>query len=188
MHIKNNELPRGYISFSAWKLWQTSQDGYYKKYILNVAERTTEALARGKKFAEAQEIKNGEFGEVEIECLTKNGLRLYGKLDFYDGYKIIDDKTSRNFKNIHKRSEEQILFYQLIIYRSTGRIVEGELHHWQTRDDMAILLGEEEIDSSATIYKCKKPSVKKLLALEKKLEKDVINILKYLKWKSQNSK
>ena len=183
MKIDNKNLPRGYMSFSAWKLWTSSQEGYYKKYILNQSERTTEALARGKRFAEAQELKNGAFGEVAIECFTKNGLKLYGKLDFYDGNKIVDDKTSRNFKNIHKRSEEQILYYQLIIFRSDLRIVDGELHHWQTRDDMEILMGHEEIDIKPTIYKCKKPTKSKLLALEKKIEKDVRNIIKYIQWK-----
>jgi len=183
MQIDNKDLPRGYLSFSAWKLWTSSQEGYYKKYILNAPERTTEALARGKKFAEAQELKNGVFGEVAIECFTKNGLKLYGKLDFYDGYKIVDDKTSRDFKKIHKRSEEQILYYQLIIFRTDERIVGGELHHYQTRDDMAILMGEAEIDEKPTIYKCKKPSKAKLIALEKKIEKDVRNIIKYIKWK-----
>lgn len=187
MQIDNNNLPRGYMSFSGWKLWNSSQDNYYKKYILNAPERTTEALARGKRFAEAQELKNGAFGEVAIECFTRNGLKLYGKLDFYDGSKIIDDKTSRNFKNIHKRSEEQILYYQLIIFRSDNKIVDGELHHYQTRDDMEILMGHEEIDAKPTIYKCKKPTKAKLLALEKKIEKDVINIIKYIKWK-QNLK
>lgn len=182
--IKNKGLPKGYLSFSAWKLWQTSQDSYYQKYILNAPDKNTEALARGKRFAEAQELKNGVYGEVNIECLTKNGLKLYGKLDFYDGNKIVDDKTSKNFKNIHKRSEEQILFYQLIIYRTDGRIVDGELHHWQTRDDMEILLGHEEIDSKPTVYPCKKPTKAKLLAYERKIERDAINIIKYLQWKS----
>lgn len=184
MQIKNSDLPKGYISFSAWKLWQTSQKKFYDKYILGQEERKTEALILGKKFAEQQEIKNGKYGEIEIECITSNGLKLYGKCDYYDGKKIIDDKTSRNFKNIHKRAEEQILFYQLIVYKSAKKIVEGEIHHYQTQDDMALLLGEEKIDSTATVYKCKKPTVKKLLALEKKIEKDTLNIIKYLKWKS----
>lgn len=184
MQIDNQNLPRGYISFSSWKLWQSSQDKWYSKYILGESERQTEALTRGKKFAEAQEIKNGKYGEIEIECITKNGLKLYGKCDFYDGFKIIDDKTSRNFKNIHKRSEEQILFYQLIIFRSDNRIVDGELHHYQTRDDMAILMGEEEIDEKPTIYKCKKPTKAELLKIEKKIENDTKNIIKYIQWKN----
>lgn len=183
MQIKNEELPKGYLSFSAWKLWQTSQDKFFNKYVLGEEDRRTEALILGKKFAESQEIKNGKYGEVPIECITKNGLKLYGKCDFYDGKTIIDDKTSKNFKNIHKKAEEQILFYQLIIYRSEGKVVNGEIHHWQTRDDMEILLLGSEIDEKPTIYKCKKPTVKKLLSLEKKIEKDTINIIKYLKWK-----
>lgn len=184
MLIDNKDLPRGYISFSAWNLWNTSQDKFYAKYVLGEEERRTEALILGKKFAEAQELKNGKYGEIEIECVTSNGLKIYGKCDYFDGEKIIDDKTSRNFKNIHKRAEEQILFYQLIVYRSFNKIVDGEIHHYQTRDDMAILMGEAEIDEKPTIYKCKKPTVKKLLTLEKKLEKDAINIINYIKWKS----
>lgn len=182
--IENNNLPKGYISFSAWKLWQTSKEKFYSKYILGEEERRTEALILGKKFAEEQEIKNGKYGEIAIECFTLNGLKIYGKCDFFDGKKIIDDKTSKNFKNIHKRAEEQILFYQLIVFRSYNKIVEGEIHHYQTRDDMDILLGHEQIDNKPTIYKCKKPTIKKLLALEKKLEKDAINIIKYLQWKN----
>lgn len=184
MLINNQNLPKGYLSFSAWKLWQTSQEKFYNKYILGEEEKKTEALILGKKFAEAQEIKNGKYGEIEIECVTSNGLKLFGKCDFYDGETIIDDKTSKNFKNIHKRSEEQILFYQLIVYRSSNKIVKGEIHHWQTRDDMAILMGEEQIDDKATVYKCRKPTVKRLLALEKKLEQDANNIIKYIQWKN----
>lgn len=184
MLIENQKLPKGYISFSAWKLWQSSQEKFYNKYILGEVERATEALTRGKKFAEAQELKNGKYGEIEIECITTNGLKLYGKCDKYDGNTIIDDKTSRDFSKIHKRAEEQILFYQLIIHRSTGKIVDGELHHYQTRDDMAILFGEAEIDEKPTVYKCKKPTLKQLAVFEKKIEKDAINIIKYLKWKN----
>ncbi len=182
--LENNKLPRGYISFSAWKLWQTSQENFFRKYVLGEEEKRTFALTLGKRFAEQQEVKNGKFGEIEIECFTKNGLKLYGKCDFYDGSKIIDDKTSRNFKNIHKRAEEQILFYQLIVYRQEGRIVDGEIHHWQTQDDMDILLGAQEIADTATVYLCKKPTIKRLLALERKIEKDADNIIKYLKWKN----
>jgi len=178
-------LPKGYLSFSAWKLWSSSQEKYFDKYVLNKEERVTEALARGKKFAEEQELKNGIYGEVPIECVTTNGVKLYGKCDYFDGDTIIDDKTSQNFKNIHKRSEEQILFYQLIIYKATGKIVKGELHHYQTRDDMAILLGQAEMDTHATVYKCKKPTLLQLKKLEKKIETDVRNIIKYLQWKQQ---
>lgn len=183
--IKNSDLPRGYISFSAWKLWSSSQEKYYAKYVLGETERQTEALLRGKKFAESQETLRGKFGEVPIECLTQKGLKLYGKLDFYDGKTIVDDKTSKNFANIHKRSEEQILFYQLIIYRRDGFIPRGELHHYQTNDDMAILLGEKEINNKPTIYLCKQPTVKKLLSLEKKIERDTKDIIKYIKWKQK---
>jgi len=181
--INTNDLPRGYLSFSGYKLWLSSQQKYFDKYIIGTEERYSEALLRGKLFAEQQEIKNGIYGEIEIDCVTDKGVKLFGKLDFFDGTTIIDDKTSMNFSNIKKRSEEQILFYQLILYKKHGKVFNGELHHYQTQNDMAILLGDKEIADTATIYKCKKPTIKVLKDLEKKIEKDVINIINYITWK-----
>lgn len=137
-------LPKSYLSYSAYSLWKSNKDGYRKKYYENIASIETPQTRFGKeqhaKMEESPEVRGSE---TRIECKIDDDLKLMGYVDSLDPdtLKIIDFKFSHLSKtgkepwdDIKVRKHEQFPYYCLIVRCMFDRYnPEVELHWHETK-------------------------------------------------------
>lgn len=133
------DLPRKYLSYSAFSLWKSSKDSFRKRYYLNEEIFDTQQSRFGKEQHERMEASPDVKGsETKIEC-TIDGIPLLGYVDSLcpDTLKIIDFKFSHLSKtgkepwdNVKVRKHQQFPFYCLIVKGMFDRY-NGEVElHW----------------------------------------------------------
>ena len=97
-------LPKNYLSFSQYALWNSSKGSYRKRYYLNQKPPTTKQMEFGKKIARILEDKNNNLDfvpqypvpEEKIEVEIK-GVKLLGFIDTFDP----EECKYREFKTGH---------------------------------------------------------------------------------------
>lgn len=144
-------LPRGYLSYSAWDLWTKSPTQFRKRYYENETPFETTETRFGKKIADLLEsgikidgIDHCEEVEYPFD-FEHEGLRLYGRLDGFNpsDFSIIEIKTGHANKDgkapwdaVKVRKHKQLVFYALVI----------ELMHGQVNDLVRLFWLETEFE------------------------------------------
>jgi len=137
------ELPRNYLSYSAFALWKSSKESYRKRYYLNEETFDTIQSRFGKEQHQVMESNTDVKGsETKIEC-DLGEVKLLGYVDSLcpDTLKIIDFKFSHKsatgkdpWDTVKVRKHQQFPYYCLIVNKSYGRYnPEVELHWHETR-------------------------------------------------------
>jgi len=132
-------LPRKYLSYSAFSLWKSSKDQYRKRYYLNEEIFDTVQSRFGKEQHERMEENPDVKGsETKIECEIE-GIPILGYVDSLDPdtLKIIDFKFSHLSKSgkepwdiVKVRKHQQFPFYCLIVKTIHGKYNEEVELHW----------------------------------------------------------
>lgn len=137
------DLPRKYLSYSAFSLWKSSKDAFRRRYYLNEEIFSTLQSEFGKAQHERMEANPDVKGsETKIDC-TCDGIPLLGYVDSLDPdtLKIIDFKFSHLSKTgkepwdiVKVRKHQQFPFYCLIVKEKYGKYnPEVELHWHETK-------------------------------------------------------
>lgn len=137
-------LPKGYLSYSAWSLWKQSKESYRKRYYLNEKAPETPQTRFGKEQHAIKEADESVVGsETQLKAEISEGLMIMGFLDSLDPdtLKIIDFKFSHLSKTgkepwdaVKVRKHEQFPFYCLMVKVNFGRFnPECELHWHETK-------------------------------------------------------
>lgn len=133
-----NELPRPYISYSAYHLWRTSKDQYRKRYYENEKPLETIETKFGKQIADwlesndprTKHIPNYLAREYDIEVMIE-GTRVIGRIDGFDETRIrfLDHKSSHKDKDgkvpwdkVKVRKLEQLPFYSMLLKEKFGKV------------------------------------------------------------------
>ncbi|MGV8131605.1 MAG: hypothetical protein ACP5N7_05905 [Candidatus Pacearchaeota archaeon] len=136
--MNNNKLPRGYISYSAYKLWKTSKDSFRKRYYENEEPFETIETKFGKKIAEwlesddprVRHVPNYLNREYDLDKVIE-GTRVIGRLDGFDKdrLKFLDHKSSHCDKDgkppwnkAKVRQLDQLPFYSMLIKEIYGKV------------------------------------------------------------------
>lgn len=159
-------LPRGYLSYSAYSLWQSDKTRFRQKYYEGIDNFQTAETIFGHKIAKSLEdgqkiegIKEYEKAEKKIEVELVEGLKILGYLDGFteETLKIIELKTGHLDKNgkapwdnLKVRRHKQLVFYCLLVNLKYGKYnpdvtlqwLETEFKREQIEFDGHILLGE----------------------------------------------
>lgn len=118
-------LPRGYLSYSAWQLWLQDKNRFRKKYYEGIDDFQTVETIFGKKIAKQLE-KDGSIkgSEYRISVKLNRDIKLLGYLDEFDEetLAITEYKTGhKNLKgqapwnNLKVRRHKQLVFYCLLV-------------------------------------------------------------------------
>lgn len=130
-------LPKGYLSYSAYDLWKKSKEQYRKRYYMNEKQfDTAETL-----FGKATDTHLDEGGTIDgvinfnnpqysVEVEYK-GLKLLSRLDDFnaDTLQILERKTGhKNLQGkspwdiVKVRKHQQLLFYSTVIELKHGKV------------------------------------------------------------------
>lgn len=202
------DLPRKYLSYSAFSLWKSSKDAFRKRYYLNEEIFDTQQSRFGKEQHEIMENNPDVKGsESKIECVIE-GIPLLGYVDSLcpDTLKIIDFKFSHLSKtgkepwdNVKVRKHQQFPFYCLIVKGMYDRYNEEVELHWHettfkenTREfDGHILTtdrrGDMEVTGRVEIFKrnIEEYELENIKNEIIKISKEISN--DYTLWKSTNN-
>ena len=138
--MKTYNLPRGYLSYSAYSLWKSSKDQYRKRYYLNEPSFQSAETVFGKKVHEKFEKDDYVVGsETMIEVDLTPELKLLGYIDSFniDNLSFVDYKTGHLSKagkvpwdNLKVRKHKQLVFYSLLIRIKYGSYNKKAQLHW----------------------------------------------------------
>lgn len=124
-------LPKPYVSWSQYELWNRSRAAYQRKYFMGEEQYSTVYMNAGIDFATM--VEKGEaltdivplesekeyYGEVVID-----GVKLMGKLDAYDGETIYEVKTGTKLWDKERAENHgQLLFYQLLVGKKPCKLI-----------------------------------------------------------------
>jgi len=131
-------LPRGYLSWSAYSLWKKSKDQYRKRYYLNEDSFETRETRFGKHVG--KKVEDGESVHVDllqysvkehpivVDC---EGVTLKGYIDQFnpETCSILEMKTGHlnpqgkvPWDNIKVRKHGQLPFYSLMVELKYGKV------------------------------------------------------------------
>lgn len=158
--MKNTKLPKEYLSYSQYALWNSNKDAYRRRYYLNEKSPETAETIFGKKVGRyLEELDKTAVTDEEREILNKveryskpeykieidlEGTKLLGYLDSFDPKKkrFLEYKTSHKNKQgedywTHKKvqNHEQLDFYSLLV----------EMKHGKVQDDCKLVYMETEV-------------------------------------------
>lgn len=160
-------LPRGYLSWTQFILWKSSQETYRKRYHVKGDSFQNDEMRYGKRVAEHLEKDTEEDDEIikalgsllprypkmgyEMRAVLKSkGCEIH-LLSFFDTYKprnhaFREDKTGR-VPWTQKKAEKhkQLFFYALVIYLKTGKIPKEVHLDWietKTKDGVVSATGK----------------------------------------------
>lgn len=184
-------LPRGYLSYSAYDLFNKDKQGYIDKYILGKKDFDTVQSRFGREMHKIKEQDNSVQGsETRLECIIDSNLKLLGYLDSLDtDYKVIDFKFSHRDKSgkapwnkLKVRKHKQFVMYCLLVKNIYGTYNKNcEIHWHETKKESletkvnGVILGCNSFNMSLTGYVEK--IERKVYAYEiKALEKDLIRV------------
>jgi hypothetical protein len=202
------ELPRPYLSYSAFSLWKSSKEGFRKRYYLNEQIFDTQQSRFGKEqHSKMEENPDVKGSETRLECEVE-GIKLLGYVDSLcpDTLKIIDFKFSHLSKTgkepwdvVKVRKHQQFPFYCLMVKTLHGKYNPDVELHWHetkfndnTREfDGHILTTDRRGDMDVT----GKVSIIKRTVAEYELDnikEEIINVTReisndYTLWKSTNN-
>jgi hypothetical protein len=131
-------LPRGYLSYSAWKLWRTSKPAFRKRYYDNEEPFSTPETVFGKQIAEwlennddrVKHIPNYIGKEHDLKKVI-DGVKILGRLDGFDPVlrRFLDHKTGHADKDgnppwnrIKVHRHDQLPFYSWLIKEIYGSV------------------------------------------------------------------
>lgn len=129
-------LPRGYLSYSAYTLWNQSKDRFARKYFLGEDDFSTAETEFGKKIAEQLETERDDeiipytHSEYDIKEELVPGLMLLGRLDGFDEdtLKVSEIKSGHRNKDgkapwdrLKVRKHKQLPFYCLLVLLKFGK-------------------------------------------------------------------
>ena len=144
------DLPRGYLSYSAFDLWCRNKDQFRKRYYESEKPFETPETLFGKKIAEMIEnnehhddkivskIINYPCKEYEIEVDVK-GLKIVGRLDqFHDTeYRVHEIKTGHRSPSgkvpwdpVKVRKHKQLVWYSLLVELKHGKVHPEVILQW----------------------------------------------------------
>lgn len=155
MKLKKNKilLPRGYLSYSALQLWESSKPKYWAKYYYGEEGfQGGKEMQYGKRFAEA--IESGEDEDILISAVSSlipkypkiefeikvefNGMILLGKLDSFDPKtkSFLEYKTGKtHWTQAKVNADDQITTYFMLIYLKYKKIPKyADLIWFQTEE------------------------------------------------------
>lgn len=129
-------LPKGYLSYSAYALWKQSPARYISKYFEGEDDFRTVETEFGKKIAEQLETERDDGiipytkSEYDIKEELDPGLFILGRLDGFDEdtLKVSEIKTGHKNKagkspwdNVKVRKHKQLPFYCLLVLLRFGK-------------------------------------------------------------------
>jgi hypothetical protein len=130
-------LPKKYLSYSAYYLWKTNPNEFRRRYYLNEPSIETTETIFGKKVDEhidgGEKIKgiiDYEKKQFKITINLDDGLTLLGYLDAFDpdNLAILERKTGHLSKdgkapwdNVKVKKHAQLVFYSLLVNEKFGR-------------------------------------------------------------------
>lgn len=122
-------LPKPYLSYSAFALWIKDKNAFRKRYYENVKPFETAETIFGKKVHE--HLENTRIGrEKRIEVELVPGLKLLGYIDEFneETLEISDDKTGHldakgkpPWNAVKVRKHKQLVFYELLVLIAYGK-------------------------------------------------------------------
>lgn len=131
-------LPRKYLSYSAFDLWLKNPEAYRRKYYLGEPDFQTAETMFGKTIAEKLEGGHAPEGlmlyknkEYRIEVELEEGLRLLGYLDAFneDDLSILEFKTGHldskgkvPWDKVKVQKHKQLVFYSLLVKLKYGKV------------------------------------------------------------------
>lgn len=130
------ELPRGYLSQSAYVLWKQSKDRFRRKYYEGEPDFETAETRFGKEFADKLEKERGDevipykLSEYDIKVEVEPTLWLLGRLDGFDEdtLKVSEIKSGHKNKKgkapwdaVKVRKHVQLPFYCLLVELKFGK-------------------------------------------------------------------
>lgn len=145
MDMDKYNLPRGYISYSAYTLWKSSKKGYRNRYYLNeegfqtpqtmFGKATDEHLDNGGKIDGVIEMSHNQY-KIEAE---HEGLNLLGYLDAFDEptLQILERKTGHlnpkgkaPWDRMKVRRHKQLVYYSILVEKKFGEVNEEVILQW----------------------------------------------------------
>lgn len=124
-------LPRPYLSFSAYDLWCKNKDAFRRRYYENEKPFETIETIFGKEVHRLKEVDDTVKGsETRIEVELVPGLKLLGYIDSLDEetLMIIDFKTGHRdskgnppWNKVKVYKHKQLVFYCLLVLLKYGR-------------------------------------------------------------------
>lgn len=201
------DLPRKYLSYSAFILWLKDREAFRRKYYLNEPSFENTETIFGKKVHEQFEKDGSVIGsETHIETYLTEGLKLLGNLDSFDekSLSIIDFKTGHLDKNgrmpwdkVKVQKHKQLVFYSLLVWLKFGKYNRTAHLKWietrfkeKTSEFKGHTLKAESRELELTGYT--KTFTRKIYKYEiQKLKKEIIKVAKeisedYTQWKKKN--
>jgi hypothetical protein len=135
--MNNFNLPKKYLSYSAFSLWQKDKGAFRRKYYLGEPSFETWETIFGKTIAERLEkgdkidgVEQVPIAEYRIELDLVPGLRLLGYLDGFDDekLKITEFKTGHlspdgkaPWDKLKVRRHKQLVFYAMLVLLKFGK-------------------------------------------------------------------
>jgi hypothetical protein len=138
-------LPRSYLSYSAFTLWQKDKDAYRRKYYLGEPSFENAETIFGKKTAEHLEDNEIEgvivydTREYRIEVELEEGLKLLGYLDRFNSPTLsileiktghLDSKGKVPWDKIKVQKHKQLVFYSLLVKLKHGKVDPVTILQW----------------------------------------------------------
>lgn len=143
-------LPKPYISCSAYSLWKSSKDSFRKRYYLNKKPFETPETRFGKvigKMLEDNEHHKDKFASLLINYpkkefgieVEKDGLVILGRLDQFDdvNLKIMELKTGHKDKKgnvpwdkLKVQKHTQLVWYSLLVELKFGKVHPEVILQW----------------------------------------------------------
>lgn len=130
-------LPKKYLSYSAYNLWQTNKDEFRQRYYEGKPSIVTPETLFGKKIAEYLEHGNKidgieyEVAEQRIEVTLPNGLKLLSYLDGFNPtdnsiFEIktghLDSKGKVPWNNLKVAKHKQLDWYSMMVKKKFGKV------------------------------------------------------------------
>lgn len=197
------ELPRPYISYSAYHLWRTNREQYRRRYYDNEKPFETIETKFGKQIADwlesddprTKHIPNYLAREYDIEVMI-DGTRVIGRIDGFDEARIrfLDHKSGHASKDgkvpwdlMKVRKLEQLPFYSMLLKEKFGKVdnichlvwIETDWKKNTTEFDGHVLeAGSRELQMTGRVKKFRRI----IREFERKrIKKDLINAINEIK-------
>lgn len=206
-------LPRKYLSYSAFTLWKSDKERFRRKYYENdpSADIFTQEILFGKTIA--KRLEDGDkiegvisYGnpETKLEVEAIDGLKLLGYVDDFneDDLSFVEYKTGRlsvdgkePWSLLKARKHKQLVFYSLLIQLKYGKYNPDVKLQWlETEWDIKTYKGQVIEDGTGNLKLTGRVETYDRNVKEWELEKMKEEIIKvaneisedYTQWQNQN--
>ena len=124
-------LPRNYLSYSAYSLWHKDKDQFRRRYYLNEKPFETVETIFGKTVHDLKEKDDSVIGsETSIQITIDNDLNLLGYLDSFNEETLaivdfksghLDSKGKAPWDRVKVQKHKQLVFYSLLVLKKHGK-------------------------------------------------------------------